>query len=114
MVERLTSKPIQPRGITKPVGPFRVVWESNSIEEKSEIVSTLATMAEGTTLQEIQDRTAGGAGALGDLREWAERKYRMKGQVRDFPLWRFRRRQTGFFNPGVLSFHPNIVASYGR
>ena len=82
VVERLISKPIQPSGIKKPVGPFRVVWESNSIEEKSQIVSTLAMMADGTTLQEIQDRTGGGAGALGDLREWAERKYRMKGQVR--------------------------------
>jgi len=59
VVERLTSKPIQPKGITKPVGPFRVAWESNSIKEKSNIVSTLATKAEGTTLQLLQDRTAG-------------------------------------------------------
>jgi len=56
------------------------LWGNNAA--KNAQVATLATMAEGTTLQEIQDRTAGGAGALGDLREWAERKYRMKGQVR--------------------------------
>src|ERR1700680_4074241 len=44
-------------------GPFRVIWESNIIEEKSQMVYTLAATGKGATLQQIQDRTAGGAGA---------------------------------------------------
>jgi hypothetical protein len=81
VVERLTSKPIQPSGISKPVGPFRIVWESNVIEAKSQITSRFANAAKGVTLQQIQDVTSGDTGALSDLREWAERKCRMKGQM---------------------------------
>jgi hypothetical protein len=81
VVERLTSKPIQLSRITKPVGPFRVIWESNIVEEKSQMVSTLDCTAKGITLQQIQDVTSGDTSALSDLREWAERKCRMKGQI---------------------------------
>lgn len=81
VAERLTSKPIQPRGITKPVGPFRIIWESSVIEAKSQIISRFADAAKGLTLQQIQDVTSGDTGALSDLREWAERKCRIKGQM---------------------------------
>ena len=81
VVERLTSKPIQPSGITKPVGPFRVIWESNIAEAKSQIISKFAGTAKEVTLQHIQDMTSGDTGPLKDMREWAERKYRMKGQM---------------------------------
>lgn len=81
VVDRLTSKPIQPSGITKPVGPFRVIWESNIVEAKAQIISRFLGMTKGVTLQHIQDVTSGATGPLRDLREWAERKYRMKGQI---------------------------------
>jgi hypothetical protein len=81
VVERLTSKPIQPTRIPKPVGPFRIIWESNVVEAKSRILSQFTDKKETITLQQIQELTVGDNGALSDLREWAERKYRMKGQT---------------------------------
>lgn len=81
VVERLTSKSIQPTGITKPVGPFRIIWESNAVEAKSQILSKFSGTAERITLRQIQELASGDNGALSDLREWAERKYRMKGQT---------------------------------
>jgi UvrD-like helicase C-terminal domain/AAA domain len=85
VVERLTSKSIQPTRIPKPVGPFRIIWESNVAEARSWILSKFTDKKETITLQEIQELTVGDNGALSDLREWAERKYRMKGQT-DFLL----------------------------
>jgi hypothetical protein len=81
VVDRLISKPIQPSGIKKPVGPFRIIWESNIIEAKSQIISKFGNTAKGLTLQQIQELTSGDIGALSDLREWAEKKCRMKGQI---------------------------------
>jgi hypothetical protein len=85
VVERLTSKPIQPTSIPKPVGPFHIIWESNVVEAKSRILSKFTDEKETIRLQQIQKLTFGDNGALRDLREWAERRYRMKGQT-DFRL----------------------------
>lgn len=85
VVERLTSKSIQPTGITKPVGPFRITWESNTVEAKSQLLSKFAGTAERIMLQQIRELASGSNGALNDLREWAERKHRMKGHT-DFSV----------------------------
>jgi hypothetical protein len=42
VVARLTSKPIKPKGITKDVGPFRIIWESKFGEEKAAVLKKLA------------------------------------------------------------------------
>lgn len=78
VVKRLTSKPIQPKGIPKSVGPFRIVWESNVDGEKATVFERLGSAVE---LEEIRHICSGESGALGDLLEWVERKYRIKGQT---------------------------------
>jgi hypothetical protein len=81
VVARLVSKPITPRGINKPVGPFRVIWESNVVEEKALVISKLGNVAKGATLQQILALSSGDTGMLSDLFQWAERRFRIKGQT---------------------------------
>ena len=52
VVARLTSKSITPSGIKKPIGPFRIVWESNVAAEKELMISRLGSMAKGASLEQ--------------------------------------------------------------
>lgn len=79
-VERLTTKSIQPKGIKKEVGPFRIVWESNVEEEKAVLLKKLGCTTKGLDFQEICLTCSGDRGPLGDLLQWTERKLRVKGQ----------------------------------
>jgi hypothetical protein len=80
VVARLTSKSITPSGIKKPIGPFRIVWESNVAAEKELMISRLGSMAKGASLEQIQGLSSSDTEALIDVCQWAERKYRIKGQ----------------------------------
>jgi UvrD-like helicase C-terminal domain/AAA domain len=80
VVARLVSKPITPSGINKPVGPFRVIWESNVVEEKALLISQLGSAAKAATLQQIRVLSSGDTGTLSELYHWAERRFRIKGQ----------------------------------
>lgn len=81
VVARLIEKPITPSGISKPVGPFHIIWESNVADEKALLISKLRVLATGATLLQIQGLCSGETGALSDVYEWAARKYRLKGQA---------------------------------
>ena len=81
VVTRLTSKPIKPKGITKDVGPFRVVWESNVEEDKAFLLKKLGYSAQGIDLAELRQLCLNDKGALGDVFQWAEKKGRIKGQT---------------------------------
>jgi hypothetical protein len=80
VVERLTSKPIKPKGIAKDVGPFHIVWESNVEEEKAVVLKKLPCATKDLSFQEIRQICGDDRGALGDLLLWAERKVRIKGK----------------------------------
>jgi hypothetical protein len=80
VVARLTSTSITPRGITKPVGPFRIVWESNVAAEKELMISRLGSLAGGASLQQLQSLSSSDTGALSDVYQWAEKRHRIKGQ----------------------------------
>lgn len=80
VVARLTSKSIIPSGITKPIGPFCIAWESNIAEEKEIVISKLGVLATGARLQQIQSLVSSDDGVLTDVYQWAQRKYRIKGQ----------------------------------
>jgi superfamily I DNA/RNA helicase len=82
VVVRLSTKSIQPSGINKPVGPFPIIWESNITEDKLSVVQALVADGGEVTLAAIQDASQDDRGPLKDLREWAERKARVKGQFR--------------------------------
>jgi UvrD-like helicase C-terminal domain len=81
VITRLTSKPITPQGIPTAVGPFRIVWESNVEEEKHAVIDRLGSLANGATLQGLRTIVSGDSGALADLFQWAERKFRVRGQA---------------------------------
>jgi hypothetical protein len=81
VVARLTSKPIKPKGITKDVGPFRVIWESNVKEDKTVLLKNIGCSAQGIGLAELRRLCLHDKGALGDVFQWAEKKWRIKGQV---------------------------------
>jgi len=82
VVARLISKPIKPKGISKDVGPFRVIWESNVEEDKAVLLKKLGCSAQGIGLPELRELCLNDKGALGDVFQWAERKWRIKGQSR--------------------------------
>jgi superfamily I DNA/RNA helicase len=81
VVTRLTSKSIKPKGINKDVGPFRVIWESNVEEDKAALLKKIACSAQGIALTELRQLCANDRGALGDVYQWAEKKWRIKGQA---------------------------------
>ena len=81
VVERLTSKPIKPSGITKDVGPFRIVWESNLGEEKAALLTKLGCSSQGVAMEKLREICLNDKGPLGDLCQWAEKKLRVKGQL---------------------------------
>ena len=80
VVTRLTSKSIKPKGINKDVGPFRVIWESNVEEDKAALLKKIACSAQGIALTELRQLCANDRGALGDVYQWAEKKWRIKGR----------------------------------
>lgn len=81
VVTRLISKPIKPKGITKDVGPFPVVWESNVEEDKAGLLKKLGCSAQGIGLAELRKLCLNDKGPLGDVFQWAEKKWRIKGQI---------------------------------
>lgn len=81
VVDRLISKPIKPKGIMKDVGPFRVIWESNFEEEKAVVLKKLDCAAHDLGFQKIHKICADDKGPLGDLLQWAEKKFRIKGKT---------------------------------
>jgi UvrD-like helicase family protein len=81
VVTRLVSKPIKPKGMTKDVGPFRVIWESNIEADKEVLLKKLACSAEGISLAELRQLCLNDKGPLGDVFQWAEKKWRLKGQT---------------------------------
>jgi hypothetical protein len=81
VVARLTSKTIKPKGITKDVGPFRIIWESNVEEDKTALLKKLGCSAQGIGLVELRQICLNDKGALGDVFQWAEKKWRIKGQI---------------------------------
>jgi UvrD-like helicase C-terminal domain/AAA domain len=80
VVTRLTSKPIKPKGINKDVGPFRVIWESNIEEDKASLLKQIGCSEHGIGLAELRQLSLNDRGALGDVYQWAEKKWRIKGQ----------------------------------
>lgn len=81
VVERLATKPIKPKGITKDVGPFRIVWESNVEEEKAIALNRFPRATQDLSLQEIRQICSEDRGPLGDLLQWAERRLQIKGKT---------------------------------
>jgi hypothetical protein len=81
VVARLVSKPIKPKGIGKDVGPFRVIWESNVEEDKAVLLKKVGRSAQGIGLAELRQLCLNDKGALGDVFQWAEKKWRIKGQA---------------------------------
>jgi hypothetical protein len=81
VVTRLTSKSIKPKGITKDVGPFRVIWESNVEEDKAALLKKLGCSAQRIGLAALRQLCLSDKGALGDVFQWAEKKWRIKGQT---------------------------------
>lgn len=77
---RLMLKTITPAGVNKPVGPFRIIWESNVEDERAALLSALGTPSECTSLDGLAQTCSGKQGALQDLYSWAEKKYRVRGQ----------------------------------
>jgi len=82
VVARLIAKAIKPKGITKEVGPFRVIWESNVEEDKEVFLKKLGGSAEGMGLAELRYLCLNDKGPLGDVFRWAEKKWRITGQIR--------------------------------
>ena len=80
-VTRLTSKSIKPKCINKDVGPFRIIWESNVEEEKAALMKQIGCSAKGIDLVELRQLCANDRGPLGDVYQWAEKKWRIKGQA---------------------------------
>jgi hypothetical protein len=78
---RLRSKPIRPSGISPEIGPFNISWESNVEDEKAELQTRLGDLSESASLQGLRSACEGDRGALRDLGLWAERKFRIKGQI---------------------------------
>jgi hypothetical protein len=81
VVTRLTSKPIKPKGINKDVGPFRVIWESNIEEDKAALLKQIGCSQQGISLADLRQVCANERSALGDVYQWAEKKWRIKGQA---------------------------------
>lgn len=81
VVARLTSKPIKPKGITEDVGPFPVIWESNVEEDKAALLKKVGSSAQGISLAELRQLSLNDKGPLGDIFQWAEKKWRIKGQI---------------------------------
>lgn len=81
VVARLTSKPIKPKGIARDVGPFRIIWESNVEEDKAVLLKKLECSAQGIGLTELRQLCLDDKGPLGDIFQWAEKKWRIKGQT---------------------------------
>ena len=81
VAKRLTSKPIKPKGITKDVGPFTVIWESNVAEEKALLLDSVGSLTQGINLLKLRQICSNNKGPLGDLLQWAEKKLRIKGQT---------------------------------
>ena len=79
VVERLTANSIQPKGIEKPLGPYRIVWESNAAEERTQMLAKVVADDKATTLDTLHNLALKEGGAHRDLYEWAERKHRIKG-----------------------------------
>src|ERR1700677_2315370 len=81
VVVRLSSKAIKPKGIPRNVGPFRIIWESRQEEEKTLIMKKFGCSTSDLGLRELRQVCSSEPGALGDLLEWAEKKYRVRGKV---------------------------------
>jgi hypothetical protein len=81
VANRLTSNPIKPKGIPAEIGPFNITWESNVEDEKTELLTRLGDLSESVSLQGLRSACECDQGALGDLGLWAERKFRIKGQI---------------------------------
>lgn len=81
VVARLISKPIKPKGIAKDVGPFHVIWESNVEDDKAILLKKLGCSQQGIALAELRKLCLNDRGALGDVLQWAEKKWRIKGQI---------------------------------
>ena len=77
---RLMLKTITPAGVNKPVGPFRVIWESNVDDEKAALLSVLGNPSQDTSLDELGKTCSNKPGALQDVYLWAKKKHRVKGQ----------------------------------
>ena len=81
VLERLSSKPIMPRGVPSEIGPFLLNWEANVEEEKTELKTKLGDMSGGINLRDIEIRCSDNSGALQDLYRWATRKFHVRGQT---------------------------------
>ena len=81
VVARLILKPIEPKGVNKPEGPFRVAWESSGEEEKAALLGKLGDLTVGVSLMRLRKLCANDTGATRDLYEWAEKRFRLKGEV---------------------------------
>ena len=57
------------------------MWESNLEEEKAAIIDTLGSLVNGATLQGLRSIASVNTGALADLFQWAEGKFRVRGQA---------------------------------
>jgi UvrD-like helicase C-terminal domain len=82
VVERLVAKPIQPKGVKQPVGPFRIEWEVSGDAEKVELLARLGDVSAGIELCELMRRCSADRDAGQDLREWARGRYCLKGITR--------------------------------
>lgn len=79
VVERLISNTIQPKGIEKVLGPYRILWESNATEERAKLLAKVVDHSKTATLDALRAIALREEGAHRDLYDWAERKHRVKG-----------------------------------
>src|SRR6202044_2255874 len=63
---------------------FPVVWESNVEDAKIALMKQIGCSAQGIGLAELRQLCANDRGALGDVYQWAEKKWRIKGQAHFF------------------------------
>ena len=79
VVDRLTSNTIQPKPIETPIGPYRIVWESNAAEERTQMLAKVVDGDKATALNTLHAIAMKEEGPHRALYEWAERKHRLKG-----------------------------------
>lgn len=79
VVVRLIAKSIQPKGVTKAVGPFRIEWESGGENEKVTLLAKFGDLSAGISISAITTLCGGGRDAGRDLHDWARSQNRIKG-----------------------------------
>lgn len=81
-VARLNAGPIRPSGFARPVGPFHVAWESEFMEELSELYSALGLVGQvGDPVAANELNLSAGHVLMPRVREWLAQQRRITGRT---------------------------------